>query len=405
MSGLRWQSVVDFFVLALGIYLLLRWSREARALRLALSVLALRVGALLARQLGLLITGWVLDAATIVVILALVVVFQPELRRALMRLDVPGRGRPENRIPVVSAVSAAAWSLARARCGALIVIVRKDSIAELVTTGVRLDGRVSADVLEALFQKASAVHDGAAIIEGDVLSRVGVILPLTQRARIPEAYGTRHRAGMGLAERSDALVVVVSEERGEVTLMSGDEMRAMPSEADLTAALNVLTTSIPAGAARSLPSLRPTDLRLPATAVALSAMVWGLTFLFPGASIRVRTVPLEFTHVPPGLTIASQSVNTIEVWLRGSDFFLDSVDLGALVARCDLASAREGMNVIPVPPAFNLPLGSESKGLRHNASTCVSPGRHPRLPRSRAMRYSPLREAALSRFPFLETRP
>src|SRR5579864_1695953 len=151
MSAIRWESAIDFFVLAVGIYLLLRWSRQARALRLALGILALRVGALLARQLGLLITGWVLDAATIVVILALVVVFQPELRRALMRLELAGRATPESRIPVVSAVSAAAWSLARARCGALMVMVRKDSIAELVTTGVRLDGRVSAEILEAVF--------------------------------------------------------------------------------------------------------------------------------------------------------------------------------------------------------------------------------------------------------------
>src|ERR1700686_4478780 len=121
MSVIGWQSGIDFFVLAVGIYLLLRWSREARALRLALAILALRVGALLAEQLGLLITGWVLDAATVVAILALVVVFQPELRRALMRLPLSGRARRESRLPVVSAVSVAAWSLARARCGALIV--------------------------------------------------------------------------------------------------------------------------------------------------------------------------------------------------------------------------------------------------------------------------------------------
>ena len=87
-------------------------------------------------------------------------------------------------------------------------------------------------------------------------------------------------------------------------------------------------------------------------------MVWGLTFLFPGASVRVRSVPLEFTHVPTGLTVASQSVDTIEVWLRGSDVFFDSVDLGAMVARFDLAAAHEGMNAIQVPPdAFDVPFG------------------------------------------------
>jgi diadenylate cyclase len=364
MSVIRWQSGVDFFVLAVGIYLLLRWSREARALRLALGILALRVGALLARQLGLLITGWVLDAATIVVVLALVVVFQPELRRALMRLDLPGRARQVSQVPVVSAVSVAAWSLARARCGALLVLVQKDSVSELVTTGVQLDGRVSADILEAVFQKGSAVHDGAAVIEGDLVARVGAILPLTQRAGVPGRYGTRHRAGMGLAERCDALVVVVSEERGEVTLMCGDQIRLVPSESDLVAALNALTTRAASGTSRSLGGVRPMDLRLQAAALALSAMVWGLTFLFPGASVRVRSVPLEFTHVPPGLTIASQSVDTVEVWLRGSDFVFDSVNLEALVARCDLAAAHEGVNAVQVPSdAFDVPLGLRIDGI------------------------------------------
>ena len=364
MSALRWQSIVDFLVLAVGLYLLLRWSREARALRLALSLLALRVGALLARQLGLLITGWVLDAATVVVILALVVVFQPELRRALMRFDFSGRVSQGHRTPVVSAISAAVWSLARSRCGALIVITRKDSIAELVTTGVRLDGRLSAEILEAIFQKGSAVHDGAAIIDGDMISSVGAILPLTQRTAVPEAYGTRHRAGMGLAERSDALVVVVSEERGEATLMHGNQMAAIRSESDLATALSSFTTAPADGMSNPLRTLRPVNLRLPAAALALSAMVWGVTFLFPGASVRVRSVPLEFTHVPPGLSIASQSVDTVDVWLRGSDFILDSVDLEALVARCDLAGAHEGTNAIEVAPdAIDLPLGLRIQGI------------------------------------------
>jgi diadenylate cyclase len=157
MNCVHLQSTVDFCVLAVAIYLLLRWSREARALRLTLTILAFRVGALLARQLDLLITSWVLDASTIVGLLALVVVFQPELRRALMRLDVTRRRRPRRHVRVVSVVSEAAWSLAGLRCGALIVIARKDSLSELVTTGVVLDGQVSSEILASIFRKDSPV--------------------------------------------------------------------------------------------------------------------------------------------------------------------------------------------------------------------------------------------------------
>jgi uncharacterized protein (TIGR00159 family) len=364
MSPIQWQSLVDFLVLAIGIYLLLRWSREARALRLALSILALRVGALLARQLGLLITGWVLDAVTVIVLLALVVAFQPELRRALMRLDLAGRRSREHPVSIASAVSAAAWSLAERRCGALIVIVQRNTIAELVTPGVRLDARVSPELLDAIFQKGSAIHDGAAIIEGDLVSSAGAILPLTQRPGVPTRYGTRHRAGMGLAERSDALIVVVSEERGEITVMCSDQMRAIAGESELTSALTALTTMTNGGTTRTLQLLRPADVRLLMTALALAAGVWILTFLFPGASVRVRSVPLEFTNVPHGLTIASQSADAVEVWLRGSDFVLDSVNLASVVARCNLATAHDGTNLIPVPSdAVVLPPGLRVEGI------------------------------------------
>src|SRR5262245_61493500 len=167
LSKIHWQSVIDFLVLAVALNLLLRWSRQARALRLAVSILALRVAGLLARQLDLLITSWVLDIGTVIALLALLVVFQPELRRALMRFDIMGRTIRREQGSALSAVSSAAWALARARCGALIVLARKDSLAELTTAGVALNGQVSPDILLAIFQKSSPVHDGAAIIEGD----------------------------------------------------------------------------------------------------------------------------------------------------------------------------------------------------------------------------------------------
>src|SRR5215470_5443533 len=138
MAAIRWQSAADFVVLAIAMYLTLRWSRQARALRLALSILALRVAALLTRQLNLLITSWVLDAATVVALLILVIAFQPELRRAVMRIDFFGRTPPQRQLPVWAAVASAAASLAAAKCGALIVIVQDDSIAELVSGGVTL---------------------------------------------------------------------------------------------------------------------------------------------------------------------------------------------------------------------------------------------------------------------------
>jgi len=360
MAAIHWQSAADVLVLAVAIHLLLRWSREARALRLALSILALRVAALVTRELNLLITSWVLDAATIVALLVLVIAFQPELRRAVMRMDLFGRAAPERQLPVWAAVASAAGALAEARCGALIAVVQEDSIDELVTGGVVLGSRVSPELLQAIFQKSSPIHDGAVVIEGDQLVRARVFLPLTQRPA-PEHYGTRHRSALGLSERSDAVIIVVSEERGEITFTREGRSSLAPNQ---DALLAMLRTVVPADSDRSRRSRhasRRTELGMGIAALALSVGIWGVTFLLPGRSVRVQTVPIEFSDVPPGLTIAGQSADSVRVWVRASDFVFDSLNLGALVARCDLANAREGVNVVrldasavDVPPGIRL---------------------------------------------------
>jgi uncharacterized protein (TIGR00159 family) len=356
---IRWQSLTDVVVLAVAIYLLLRWSRGARALRLALVILALRVGALMTRQLNLLITTWVLDAATIVALLVLVIAFQPELRRAVMRLDLFGRTSSARQLPVWAAVASAAGVLAEARCGALIVVNQEDSLAELVTGGIALGSRVSPEILQAIFQKDSPLHDGAVLIEGDQIVRARVFLPLTVRPA-PMQYGTRHRAALGLTERSDAIVVVVSEERGTVSLMRegrGDVV------ANQEALLAMLRTTSGIDADKSRRSRRPAlaQLGLGAAAVVLSCAIWSVTFMLPGRSVRMQTIPVEFNDVPPGLAITGQSANAVQVWVRASDFAFDSLNLGALVARCDLAHAHEGVNVVhldasvvEVPPGIKL---------------------------------------------------
>ena len=362
MGTIRWQNAADFVALAIAIYLLLRWSRQARALRLALSILALHIAALLARQLDLVITGWVLDAATVVGLLVLIVGFQPELRRAIMRIDLFGRGSPEGQLPVWASVASAAAALAEERCGALIVLVRNDSIAEVVTGGILVASRVSPELLQSIFQKTSPIHDGAAVIEGDLLMHARVFLPLTQR-RAPEHFGTRHRAGIGLTERSDAVVIVVSEERGEITFMHEGQIEPMPTQEALLARLRTIAPKDSGGVRRW--SLVPdrSEVRIGAAALALSVLVWSATFLLPGRSIRVQAAPIEFRDVPLGLAIISQSADTVQVWVRASDFVFDSVNLGNLVAQCNLSNVHEGMNVVRLDSSvFAVPVGVRVEG-------------------------------------------
>ena len=154
MIPFRWQSIVDFLVLTAAFYALLRWAHSAQALRIALSVVGLHALALLARRLDLVITSWVLDATAFLAILFLLLIFQPELRGAFMRLDSAFRYWPRPQSAVIKsnrAIADAAFDLAHDCVGALLVIVRRDTIHELLTDGVPLEAGISSQLLEAIF--------------------------------------------------------------------------------------------------------------------------------------------------------------------------------------------------------------------------------------------------------------
>jgi diadenylate cyclase len=247
---IRWQVVADFLVLSVAFYALLCWARSARAMRIALGIIGLRALSLLAQRLDLVITSWVLDASAVLAILVLLLIFQPELRRAFMQLDSTLKLWPRPAVvgaQTSQAIASAAFALARNQLGALLVITRRDSIGDLLEGGVAIGADTSSELIEAIFQKVSPLHDGAAIITGDRLLKTNVVLPLTKRHDLPTFYGTRHRAAVGLAERCDALVVAVSEERSQVTLMDGAGIFHMRDPEQFTATLNGL--SVPPGRA------------------------------------------------------------------------------------------------------------------------------------------------------------
>ena len=152
----RWQSVVDFVVLTAALYVVLRWAQQARALRVALVVMGLHAGALVARHFDLVITSWLMDGAAVLAIVLLVLVFQTETRRFFMRLDavLNWRWRTASSLAeTYESIALAAFRMAEASVGALIVVRRRDAIAELIRDGIVLDAAVSTELLEAIFQK------------------------------------------------------------------------------------------------------------------------------------------------------------------------------------------------------------------------------------------------------------
>jgi diadenylate cyclase len=357
VDGLRWQSVVDFVVLAPSIYLLLRWSRDARALRVTIGILALEAGALVAGRFDLVITVWVLHAAAVGAGVVLIVLFQPELRHALSMLEVALKRSDRRSVlsQALEVVSTAAFSLAGAGRGALLVLTRHDSVNELLQGGVPLGGHVSPEILEAVFRKVSPVHDGATIVEGDRITRVGALLPLSHSEKLPRKWGTRHRAGMGLAERSDAVVVVASEERGDVTLMRDGAFRRVDSAADMLNELKTLFTS--QDKVLSTEYFRRSELLLQGVAIVLAVIIVAATPLVAGTVVRMRTVPIEVTNLARDLRIQDQSAVVAQVQLRGNSRTLDSIEGTSLTARADVQSLSEGVHDVGLEIPRALPHG------------------------------------------------
>jgi diadenylate cyclase len=230
-------------------YLVLLWAKQTRALHLALLIVGFHAAALWAGHFDLTITSWVFEGACLAVIGLLVLLFQAELQHSLLRLDSIAHLRfhaPAASIRTYDAIVGAMFEMAHGKIGALIVLTRKDPIGNLVSNGIRIDCGSVEGAHRSDFRKDSPIHDGAVLIEGERIAYAGLVLPLSGREDVPSEFGTRHRAALGLAEGSDALVLVASEERGEVVVIDGRDIHPMADEPALRQAL-IQTSSRAAG--------------------------------------------------------------------------------------------------------------------------------------------------------------
>jgi len=221
------SALVDMLIVSVAIYWALLLIRGTTAMTVLRGVGVLLLGAFaLSRVFDLLVINWILSNAVTGLVIAMVVIFQPEIRRGLERLGRTGLRsslHTDERRDALDLVVRAAGQLARQHLGALIVVERETGLQEVIDTGIPLDGELSVELLLSIFVTSSPLHDGAVIVHGDRLVAAGCTLPLSE-APLPAEYGMRHRAAIGLTERSDAVVVVVSEERGVMSISSSGRM-------------------------------------------------------------------------------------------------------------------------------------------------------------------------------------
>ncbi len=232
VQKMQWSDYLDIIVVAFLIYKMLPLVRTPHIMRITRTVVALILVTWITDEMDLHTINWILDQVLAIGLLAFVVLFQPELRRMLDHLgnvkisNLFGTSRPVQEMEnVITQTVLACEVMSREKVGALMVFSREQRLDEYFKTGTQIDGQVSEQLLRNIFFKNSPLHDGAMIIRDGRVAAAGCVLPLSDSPRLSPDLGTRHRAGVGITEVSDAVVVIVSEENGTISVCSGGMLK------------------------------------------------------------------------------------------------------------------------------------------------------------------------------------
>lgn len=222
-AWLRWQDVVDILLVTFVIYRIFLLIKGTRAVQILVGLAILVIAYAGSEFFEFFTLHWILNAFLSSMILVVVVLFQNDIRRALAHVGMNSlwtyRESRSNDPHVIEELMKACVGLANKKIGALVVLERETDLADYVEQGIRIDGTVSKELLHSIFLPYSPIHDGAVVVKDQKIVWAGCFLPLTSRSDLEKELGTRHRAAIGLTEETDAVVVVVSEERGAISVV------------------------------------------------------------------------------------------------------------------------------------------------------------------------------------------
>ena len=347
---LTWRAALDIFLIAAGLFFLYRTLVRQGTWKILLGIFAAFLIFVFANALHLEGTTWIFQNVSQVAVLALIVIFQPELRKVLEKIVSVKRSSdiPLNQnLPDI--VASSLWDLARQKRGALIVFPGKELLDEKITGGHSLLAEPSIPLIMSIFDPNSPGHDGAVIIWENKLSKFGVRLPMSQTTRLAEDFGTRHHAAMGLAEATDALVLVVSEERGVVSAFHNGTMERMDS-------ISHIVTRIRDHQQRHGFFEKEIDAimdRRSALQVLVSLIIatlfWtGLATANRQVIERTVTLEVDYQSLPEGLLITGDRVDEVRIKIIGPKAEVDEYVINAPEIKIDLSQMIEGRQTILV---------------------------------------------------------
>lgn len=236
VSPIFWKCILEILVLWFFYYFLLVFMKGTRAIQVVKGLIILVIIFVITQELQLHIINWILTKIFTISVIAFVIIFQPELRRGLARIGQFGMFYKEKE--TLYEISKAAIQLSKKKIGGLIAIEREIGLKPYIESGIPVDSQVTSELINSIFMPTTPLHDGGIVIEGSRIIAAGCLFPLTQNPHVSKTLGTRHRAAMGLSEETDAVLVVVSEETGAMSISVGGKLIKDISDKDLS---NVLT--------------------------------------------------------------------------------------------------------------------------------------------------------------------
>jgi diadenylate cyclase len=365
ISSLRWQDIVDIGLVS---YILLRFYvlfRGTNAFRVLIGMILLWFFQQVAVSMGLIVTSWVVQGVVAVGAIIIIVIFRNEIRNVLLARNLKSIFWDFSAKTVISAIETIVQSvheMAQHKCGALLVFPGKEDLEEVVQGGIPWKGAISKEMIMSIFWPDNPVHDGAAVIQGNQINQVAAILPLSRRDDLPSYYGTRHRAALGLAEATDALVIAVSEERGDVVVARGSRLKIVKQKRRLG---QILQEHMGVSVKKGRESRKET---LTFIAAALFSVIFTTGVWFSVSrgvdSLVTLQVPLEYTKRDLAMEIVNTSVNTVNLELEGSGALIKSIRPDQVQIRLDLSKSKAGPNTFSITrKSISLPPGIVLKGV------------------------------------------
>jgi diadenylate cyclase len=359
---IRIQDLADILIMSFLIYQLYSWFFRTRAMQVLIGLGVVTLIYFATRFLGLYMTSWVLQELGTVLIILLIVVFQAEIRQALYRFSLLRHlfeSRAESADIRFQEIAETLFTMASRRTGALLVFQRNESLTDLTLNGVRLDCEISPQILESIFTDGTPLHDGAVLIRDGRIVMASCHLPLSLNPDLPQFLGTRHRAALGLSERTDALVAVVSEERGAVSLAVAGELTPYATPGDLIAALDELIKPAHEKTRMTLQQYLFSNMLPKAVILVMVIAFWILITSRQGQIVTV-TAPVRMHGMPESLALVRSSPEEVDVQLKSFSILTPLPSKMDIAADIDLSTIGEGQSTISIKRSdFRLPSGME----------------------------------------------